>query len=281
MAKFHLLHYVPHPRLHGLWGYLEIIRTVQWGLEKLGHQVSYAVNNIQPTATNIVFGAQLLPIDFLRQLPPNTIIYNLEQNRGLAIDQIREQIPYIASAFRVWDYSNANLEVWRELGCNDVSIVPVAYAPVLSKIPKPKVQDIDVLFFGLAGEKRLSAIHRLSNAGLATVFVSGLYGEARDNLIARSKLILNINLYDVSRIFEIARVSYLLANKKAVVSLLEADTYVEEDIRPGIRFSSANTLVEDCVYLLENEAERKALEQTGFQLFSIRDIKQILKNTLD
>ena len=30
--------------MHGLNGYKEVIETVSWGLEQLGHQVSYAVN---------------------------------------------------------------------------------------------------------------------------------------------------------------------------------------------------------------------------------------------
>jgi hypothetical protein len=266
--------------MHGLWGYLEIIQTVRWGLEKLGHQVSYGVNKIEHKATNIIFGAQLIPLDFLPQLPADTIVYNFEQTRGLAAEQIREEILYIANAFSVWDYSAANLDAWHEIGCSDVKVVPIGYAPILSRINKPKIQDIDVLFFGLSGEKRLAAFDKLSNAGLAAVFVSGLYGAERDKLIARAKLVLNINLYDVSRIFEIARVSYLLANKKAIVSMLEPGTYIEEDIQAGIKFTEPSKLVADCNYLLEQEAERQRYEQAGFKLFSQRDIRVILRDAL-
>ncbi len=280
MARFHLVHYIPDPRLHGLWGYLEIIQTIRWGLEKLGHQASYAVNNINNAATNIVFGAQLLPMDFLAQMPADTIVYNLEQTRGLTPDQIREQILYIAKTFRVWDYSLANSSAWLEMGCRYLKIVPIAYAPILSRIKKPKIQDIDILFFGLAGEKRLTAFNALSNAGFSSVFISGLYGEARDQLIARAKLVLNVNLYDHARIFEIARVSYLLANKKAVVSMLDPETYVEDDIRAGVKFSHPDALIEDCSSLLKQNAERIRYEQTGFTLFSNRDIRKILSEAL-
>ena len=280
MARFHLVHYIPNPRLHGLWGYLEIIQTIRWGLEQLGHQVSYAVNTINNGATNIIFGAQLLPMDFLLQIPADSIIYNLEQTKGLVPEQIREQIPYIAKAFRVWDYSTANLQAWQDLGCKQIKIVPIAYAPLLSRIKKPKIQDIDILFFGIAGEKRLTAFNMLSNAGFSCVFVSGLYGDARDQLIARSKLVLNVNLYDHARIFEIARVSYLLANKKAVVSILEPDTYIEDDIRPGVKFTLPETLLADCTALLEQNTERLRYEQTGFSLFTNRDVKKILSTAL-
>jgi len=274
------MHCQPHPRLHGLRGYSEVIETIRWGLEKLGHQVSYAVNNLNSAATNIIFGAQMLPLDYLRQLPPDTIIYNFEQTRGLAPEQIRDEVLYIAKAFRVWEYSAANLTAWHEIGCKYVKIVPIGYAPILTKIHKPKVQDIEVLFFGMSGEKRLSAFHDLSTAGLSTVFVSGMYGEARDKLIARAKLVLNVNLYDVSRIFEIARVSYLLANKKAVISMLDPETYIEEDIKDGIKFSHSETLVADCIALLEQDAERLRYEQLGFKLFSNRDIRKILDAAL-
>ena len=43
-------------------------------------------------------------------------------------------------------------------------------------------------------------------------------GKTRDDLIARSKLVLNVNRYKHARVFEVARVSYLLGHGKAVVS---------------------------------------------------------------
>ena len=128
----------------------------------------------------------------------------------------------------IWDYSKANLDPWKMLGATSVKIVPIAYAPILTRILKPAEQDIDVLLYGISGGKRLEAFQILSQAGLKVMFFSGLYGDARDQLIARSKIILNVNLYNFAQIFEIVRVSYLLANKKAVVSVIDQNTFLKK-----------------------------------------------------
>ena len=87
MAHFHLMHRIPDPRMHGLNGYKEVIETITWGLEQLGHRATYAVNEGAPGATNIVFGAQVMPVAALAELPPGTIIYNFEQLRDVAVER--------------------------------------------------------------------------------------------------------------------------------------------------------------------------------------------------
>lgn len=279
--NFHLMHCVPHPRMHGLYGYMEIIQSIEWGLQELGHSVTYSLNSAHPEAINIIFGAQVLPIDFLGRLPKNTIIYNFEQMRGLSKDKIRPEMHYYSNEFQIWDYSPSNLSSWEMLGAKNVQVVPVGYAPTLTRIPKPSVQDIDILIYGLTGDKRLSVFHQLSQAGLSVMFVSGFYGEARDQLIARSKIVLNINLYDISQIFEIARVSYLLANKKAVIGTLDPNTYIEPDLLEAIKFVTPDKIVETCIDFLTYDYERGLLEQKGFDLFARRDIKNILQTALN
>src|SRR5277367_6044638 len=135
MARFHLMHCV-HPKMHGLNGYKEVIESVHWGLTQIGHEVSYAVNRAEPDATNIIFGAQVLSIDFLKCLPPDTIVYHLEQLRDIDINQLRESVRYCAEQYKIWEYSPYNLECWKRLGVHHVQHVPVAYAPVLTRIPK-------------------------------------------------------------------------------------------------------------------------------------------------
>jgi hypothetical protein len=285
MAHYHLMHCVPpDPRVHGLNGYKEVIETVAWGLEQLGHQTSYALNQSVRDATNIVFGAQVMPIAALKRLPEGTIIYNFEQMREItAAAQIRAETRYYAQVphFQVWDYTPANLPSWRTLGRRQVKIVPVGYAPILTRIAKAPRQDIDVLIYGMSGERRLQTFHGLSQRGLSTVFVSGLYGAARDELISRAKIVLNINLYPHTRIFEIVRVSYLLANRKAVVADLDADTSIDDDIRSAVKLaSSLQDLLSLCDSVANNDRERTKLEEAGFSCISRRDIRDILKGAL-
>lgn len=274
------MHCIPHPRLHGLKGYKEVIETVAWGLEQLGHQVSYAANQVAPNATNIVFGAQMLPIEVIGQLPADTIMYNFEQIGATDPSEVKPEVLYYAQHFRVWDYCPANMPAWSRFGNSNARLVPVGYAPVLTRIPKPAEQDIDVLLYGVTGQDRVAAFHNVAHAGMSTVFACGLYGAARDDLIARSKIVLNVNYYS-PQIFEIVRVSYLLANRKAVVSTLDPGTTVDEDIRPAIKVSSVSNIVNDCLYLLEHEDERIRLENAGLECISKRDIREILRNALE
>lgn len=275
--NFHLAHIVPSKIMHGLNGYKEVIDTVQWGLQQLGHSAAYGLNILSPTATNIVFGVQLLSMETIDKLPPETTVYNFEQGKGWNAEDLKPQIRVAAQRFRIWDYSAGNAIVWSKLGARNIRIVPIGYAPILKRIQKPPIQDIDVLMYGSPGQDRLGAFHYLSYSGLTTMFVCGLYGKARDELIARSKVIVNINQYDRSKIFEIVRVSYLLANRKAVVADIDADTVIDEDVCTGIKTTTGPQLVKDCQSLVADDAARAALEETGFGVIEKRDIRKILE----
>ncbi len=267
--------------MHGLNGYKEVIDTIQWGLTQLGHQVTYSLNSYDESALNIIFGAQVLPLAFLEQLPRDSVVYNFEQLRGRDVAGIRPEVHYCATHFQIWDYSEPNLAMWRTLGAAAPKLVPVGYAPILTRIAKPALQDIDVLIYGMGGDKRLDVFNRISRTGMSVLFACGFYGVARDELIARSKIVLNINLYNASQIFEIVRVSYLFANKKAIVATLDDNTYVEPDIQAAIKFTTAESIARDCLTLSQDDAERSRLEQAGYGQFSQRSIIPILRDALN
>lgn len=280
MANFHLMHCVPNRLMHGLYGYLEIIQTVEWGLKQLGHQVSYGVNEARRNCKNIIFGAHVLPVELLSRLPPDSVVYNFEQMRGLKPDQIRAEVFEIARKFEIWDYTAANISGWAALDRSDVSVVPVSYAPILTRIPECADQDIDVLIYGKSGQQRLRCFDQLSRSGLTTVFISGLYGAARDELIARSRLILNVTAYEHSKIFEIARVSYLLANRKAVVAIVDPETYIEQDLRSACCYTDEAKFLQNCTQLLDDAGLRTRIRNAGFDIFSQRAIVDSLKAVL-
>ena len=280
MSTYHLMHCKPLQRVHGFSGYLEIIQSIEWGLKQLGHEVTYAENTAVSNAINIVFGAQSVPIEYLKRLPKNSIIFNLEQYRGVSPSFFGKEVHFCAENFEIWEYSSANMHSWQLLGNDNHKLVPISYAPILTRIPKVAEQDIEVLIYGLSGEKRLFAFDELSTHGIVTIFVSGLYGAARDNLISRSKIILNVNLYDYAQIFEIARVSYLLSNSKAVISMVDEDTFIEDDLKTYIKKCNLETLLNECLTLLESDAKRLSYEKMGFDIFQKRDIRETLRGVL-
>ena len=190
----------------------------------------------------------------------------------------------IAAKCQIWDYAGANMATWNGLSLKHaVKLVPVGYAPILTRIENAEQQDIDVLIYGAVGEQRLAvfaSLGRLVNGGLAAVFASGLYGAGRDGLIARSKIVLNVNNISRSKIFEIVRVSYLLANAKAVVADIYPDSSIEEDFARGVMFVPTEMIAIACQDLLADDARRTRLERQGFACIARRDIRLLLAAAL-
>ncbi|MGD0462629.1 MAG: hypothetical protein ABSB74_09075 [Tepidisphaeraceae bacterium] len=279
--RFHIVHIVPNPRLHGLYGYSEVIDVLRWGLSELGHETSAAINSIGRGKTNIVLGGQMLGETEFRQFPADTVFYNLEQLAEISPERLWPVWRNIAGQFRVWEYSQRNMEVWRQFQPKwSPTLVPVGWSPILRRIPKRENEDIDVLFYGLPSNARLVAFNSLCQAWVKCVFACGLYGKERDELIARAKIVLNINRYEQSRIFEVVRVSYLLANEKAVVSDVHPDSYIEPDLKEAVAFSPLEGILETCQNLLKNDAARRELRSRGKAAFERRDIREILRIAL-
>jgi hypothetical protein len=164
-----------------------------------------------------------------------------------------------------------------------IKLVPVGYAPILTRIENAEQQDIDVLIYGAVGERRLdvfASLGRLVNGGLSTVFASGIYGAGRDSLIARSKIVLNVNNIPRSKVFEIVRVSYLLANAKAVIADIYPDSHIEQDIANGVIFVPTALVARTCWELLADDARRTQLERQGFACIAQRDIRLLLAAAL-
>lgn len=276
--RFHLVH-IQIPRGHGLLGYREVIDTVGWGLTQLGHTVSYGVNQVNSDASNIVFGMQVVADANQASFPDDTIVYNFEQLRG---GNPRRELVAAAQRFRIWDYSDANLDAWTGVGTRLTPVhVPVSYAPVLERIPKAAVQDIDVLVYGMPNELRLSAFHALAQLGLCVVFVCGLYGAARDELISRAKLVLNVTLYGNSRVFEVVRVSYLWANRKAVIANIDPGTAMEDGVLSAIIAVTRETLQRTADAFAQDERARDEVAQRGYDYFRQRDIRPVLEAALE
>jgi hypothetical protein len=280
-TAFHVCHFMPPGRtFHGLAGYREHADALVWALHALGHPAEYGLNAINPDATNIVMGLQMLGEAQLEALPPGTVYYNLEQMARRAVEDVKPVLRAAARRFPIWDYCEANLQSWSALGARSVEYVKIGWAPVLERVPKPLEQDIEVLLYGLPGGERLPLFQAICDAGIRTVFACGLYGAERDALIARAKIVVNASLYTESRIFEIARVSYLLTNAKAVVSVLHPDTLVEPDIREAVMFSPIHDVVRDCLALIDDDARRAALEEKGRRAMRARDMRDILRAAL-
>jgi Macrocin-O-methyltransferase (TylF) len=252
----------------------EVAETLQFGLRSLGHTAQILDNLVDPQATNIILGAHLLEPHEERLLPPGSIIYNLEQ---LGAARLSDNYYALAKRYQIWDYSPFNIERWNQIDCISLPrLVELGYVPELRRIASCPEQDIDVLFYGSMNDHRLSVLRKLRDVGIKVNVAFGVYGRERDDLIARSKIVLNIHCYE-TQLFEAVRVSYLLANSKAVVTEPSPDIGHYSD---AVAVFSADDIVAGCLDLLKDDAKRKALEIRGFEHFSQRSAAQILDKVL-
>jgi hypothetical protein len=259
----------------------EVVESIRWGLEALGHQVDVVENRIANASVNILFGFQLVKEVQMDLLPEDTIVYNLEQMASHGTDNFIPQYAMAARRLQVWDYNPEHLKIWEKWQPRRPPIhMPIAYAPTLTRIPKRRDEYIDVLFYGLASTHRVTTFMRLCEKWLHCVYACGLYGQQRDDLISHSKVVLNLNLYHKSRVFEIARVSYLLANAKAVVSDRHPNSVIEPDMLDALEFAQPEEVPDACLRLANDATARNELERRGQQIFQRRDIRTYLTKAL-
>jgi hypothetical protein len=247
----------------------EVAETLVCGLRALGHPARLTVNGFLPDALNIVLAAHFLSPALIATLPANTVIYNLEQVE----DSLFEWAPGLRdlfARFEVWDYSKRNIEALRARGFINVRHLPIGYVPELTRVARADAQDIDVLFYGAVNERRRIVLRGLTEAGLKLKAVFGAYGAARDELIARAKVVLNLHKHE-AQVFEIVRVSYLLANRKAVVSEVSPHTEIEPDLIDAVAGAPYEKLVETCQSLVADDLARGGLEQRGYERMTARD----------
>ena len=249
----------------------ELGELICYSLRDLGFKVEIQHRKMEKDCRNILLGAFLLEPEFIERVPKNTIFVNTEQlykddQKLLWPSDIYEW----AKNFETWDYSDQNIEKFNDHGILNVKKLEIGFQRELERIQTSPVQDIDILFYGAIRERRKKILDDLKSEGLNVhtfTYPNAVWGVARDNLISRSKIILNLHHYE-SHIFESVRVFYLLTNKKAVVGEINKSTFISEVFFKCIEPAPYEKLVETCKRLTYNEQERISLEKIGYDILS-------------
>ncbi len=230
--------------------------TIALCLRESIRELGFESNIVTIPERSIVLGAHLV-----NEVPEGSIIYNLEQiTSGSPL--VNDNYIKMLKNNKVWDYSKRNIIELRKLGVN-ATHMPVGYHPSLTKI-KNLPQNYSCLFYGSINQRRGEIFESIS-AHLR--WGSNIYGEQLDYAIARSKIILNCHFYE-TKLFEIVRCSYLMANKKFILSEPGLDTDLEEPFRDGIAFHEKEEWPGMCKYYLANPSVREKIAQKGFEIFS-------------
>ena len=256
----------------------EVARGFADALRVLGHDV-VPPYDAKPGRL-VIFGGNNLKTD--DRFPPDAIVYNAEQvaalrNATWLMQNVKQFTKHV-----IIDYSWLNVGALRELGVEKPVFCPVGFMPsmVSEHMVEPIAEDIDVLFVGSVNPRRRVILEAIAASGLRLVPLFGVYGADRDRIIARAKVVLNLHFYE-RPIFEIFRVSHLLANRKAVVSEdggfdPELETFAER----ATCYVGRDRIVDACRELVGNDQARRDLAERGAAVFRTIDFVENVRRAL-
>lgn len=227
----------------------------------------------------IIYGGNLLPPEITAHLPCDSVVINLEQVSDEST-WMNERYAAVLKAFPVLDYSPRNRRNLAAKGIEHAGVLEIGYSECLSQIRHVPVKDIDVLFYGSMNERRRDVLVALHEAGLKVVHLFNVYGAERDAAIARAKIVINIHHY-ASGVFEIVRISYLLANR---VCVLTEGNIEDPDLDPfigGLAVELYEDLVERCKELLADDEERELIAANGYNAMRGRSQATMLMSVMN
>lgn len=265
--KFNICIIKPENYEHSM-AFWELAELLQYSLRDLNHTAEIQFNKTDSNARNIILGFHFLEIKFAKQVPKNTILVNLEQFLGNLQwpEHFHRNFLDWTKSFEIWDYSPQNIDAFKKIGLTNVKYLKIGYQKELTRIQKNVIQDIDVLFYGSINERRSRVLDAIKSHGLNVHVVYGSYGKARDDLIGKSKIVLNLHYYE-SQIFEVIRVFYLLCNSITVVGEINETTEVTEPFKNAISGVKYENLVETCAYLASNSELANEKAATAYEIF--------------
>lgn len=205
----------------------------RYQFSKFGYTTTIYYNELRRDVTNFVFGAWLGFDPSLKKTYP-CIFINLEQLGPNGSNQFSQDYIDLLKSSPAIDYDPANVKFYATP--NTVPIAPILYAPYLTNLDPIPLEDrpIDILFFGFLSNRRLAVIERLQAAGLTVEYIKRpTFGAELENLIKRSKCVLNIHAYE-SSVFEQARASMCLSLGTPVVSERNASTNPHHDYENSV-----------------------------------------------
>ena len=280
--KFNLVRIVPD---NGFYVHAQVFHEIEaavfFALQALGHDVTNSVNEFKKDRRNIVFGMHHCPVDIVRHdIPEDTIIYSLEQMKDTP-ECVRWCRKY--RNLEVWDYSMRNVEVLRQAGVENIKHFKIGYVPEISYFErnKPEERDIDILAYMSPSPRRVKILEQFErNPNINFKHIQSVYGDERDDLIKRAKLVINLHNND-NRIFEMVRVTHLIQNGVPVLSEVNSDTDFPEYMEGTVFTSTYNRFVDTAYKLLKKPKELDTQAEKGLELFKKFPMTEFLKEVLE
>jgi hypothetical protein len=254
----------------------ELVEAVFHGLKQLDQHVSLGDPSDEIPQNAILIGAHLFSAEQCISVPDGVIVYNSEHAGS---EWLNTHYRALLNRVIIWDYSLDNAGMLQRLLGRPVLYVPLGYVPPFTRIRARATEDIDVLFCGSLTERRVAVFGAIRSFGLSVHHGFGVYGTERDTLTARAKIVLNVHAY-LPGAFEVVRLSYLLANRKAVVSEVNPGEWVDADLDGAFAAAGYDDIAAKVVGLAADAHLREALALAGYRKFTSRNQAVILRQAL-
>lgn len=184
-------------------------------------------------------------------VPTNYIVMQLEQTTGNSQSQWFSQtyINYLNNALLVCEYSLVNYRYLKQqLSIKKIEYVPIGLLDIITPLSTVNEinKDIDILLLGSMCDRRQYIIDQFKQKypNLNIVCHSNIWGSERQNILQRTKLVLNVHYYNES-ILETVRLTYLLSLGIPVLSENSLDPLLDRmmSTHPLISLTTYDDLV--------------------------------------
>ena len=261
----------------------EAIELMAASVRALGFKVEVSQNTFYQKSLNIVVGAAAYlsrqNMDDMRKLSPAYVIWQLEplDEEGGFLRKYPLYAELMKGAVDLWEYSEGNVEYLKQMGFKGGRYIPLGYARSLERIV-PVREEFDVLFYGAVNERRRAFLTELEGRGLKVCTLFGAYGQMRDGVIGRSRIVLNVHQFETQRLEQV-RISYLLNNRRFVIS----ERSEENPYGDGVVYSDYERLTDTCVKYLRAgmEGERARVAGVGYEILKKLPMSACLKEALE
>jgi len=223
----------------------DIVRLLCHGLEALGHSCTLGENHLDSGRINLIVGAHNMQdpktVAQIQALAPRYVVVQTEilihGAVNLTADQRQMRDVYLRllqGATAVWEFQDINLPFLAHHGM-EPDLLRLGYHPALEDVVEKRERDIDLLFFGSITPSRKRLLQALQQEGLRLHVAFDPVSLYRNDLIARSRVVLNPKQGDEMPHSPQLRTLYAAHNRRPVIcdGVLEPDWYADICLHAG------------------------------------------------
>jgi len=261
----------------------DLASSVAASLGDLGHECSMNINEMRSDAINILIGSIIFDeLLIASTLNHPYIVYQME----ILDDQLGHlknhpnYLSFLSRAQSIWEYSPKNIAYLKSKGLNNVEYVPPGYHPICEKVTwRNSPHKFDFLFIGSLSRRRVTFLEGLIKRGYAVGAITDAnkaFGAQRDQVIADSKVVLNIHCFEDLNNLETVRISYLLANRAVVVS----ESSDHDPYQGAIEYAKYEALEDRCISVLNDALSLDIRSRNGYLAIKNIDMPNLIRQAL-